>query len=364
MQNVAHVTVRNNYFYLTQNWATSSYGVNDYLACDNLVENNIFQAIAAPLLNNGSCGRVDDYNYAINEFFNDSTFNANSQADHTSGVSHNLFEGNIGDVAYADSIHGSHNFQTHFRNYYTGPQVSCWISSTNTATSVTALATATFGTCLSSLNPIADVAFSRFYNYVGNVLGTTSVNSTYQVNDSTNNAAVYMFGWGDSPVVNDPNVLTTSLRWGNVDSATGFSTSRWCGSTFDTGWGPTCSSTAEIPLFASLASSQQPYANALPSLGDTTAGQPAMPASFIYSAAPSWWPATKAWPPIGPDVSSGNVSGVGGHVYSIPAQDCYTNVMGGPSNGTGTVLTFNAAQCYPTVTVGPAPAMFAKAMFH
>ena len=40
------------------------------------------------------------------------------------------------------------------------------------------------------------------------------------------------------------------------------------------------------------------------------------------------------------------MSGVGGHAYTIPAQDCYSNIMGGPADGTGNVLSFNAATCY------------------
>ena len=31
------------------------------------------------------------------------------------------------------------------------------------------------------------------------------------------------------------------------------------------------------------------------------------PASLYYSCKPSWWPAATAWPPIGPDVASGNL---------------------------------------------------------
>jgi len=38
----------------------------------------------------------------------------------------------------------------------------------------------------------------------------------------------------------------------------------------------------------------------------------------------------------------------------IPARRCY-NAMGGPADGTGAVLTFNAAACYPISAAPSAP---------
>ena len=102
-----------------------------------------------------------------------------------------------------------------------------------------------------------------------------------------------------------------------------------------------------------------------------------LPASFYYRSTPSWWPSGKTWPPIGPDVSSGNLglcnggtypdnmvtsssfctggtfagSDAGGHANSNPAMDCYLNVMGGPPDGSGSALSFNANACYSHSTV-------------
>ena len=67
-----------------------------------------------------------------------------------------------------------------------------------------------------------------------------------------------------------------------------------------------------------------------------------LPTSFYYSSTPSWWPSGKPWPPIGPDVSGGNVSGVNGEVNTIPAEDCYLNTMKGSPNGSGGPYSFNA----------------------
>ena len=61
------------------------------------------------------------------------------------------------------------------------------------------------------------------------------------------------------------------------------------------------------------------------------------------------------YPPIGPDVSGGNITNLGGHAYLNPAANCYFNVMHGPANGSGGALTFSAATCYPTTT-GSTPA--------
>lgn len=113
-----------------------------------------------------------------------------------------------------------------------------------------------------------------------------------------------------------------------------------------------------------------------------------LPASFIYSSMPSWWPSGKAWPDIGPDVTGGNVGQCSGgmnahsevtssqssqctagggtftaleYVVSNPAMDCYFNVLGGSANGTGPPLSFNASSCYSgsgtsTLSGSPNPA--------
>lgn len=322
------ITIRDSYDYLTQNNSSSSYGVEVFDSSDCLIENNIFQAIVSPYMFNGpASGCVADYNFSTLYFYTDSTlYNATSHNDHTAGVDSGLLEGNVGNAVNADVIHGTHNFGTLFRDRWSGPALVAWQSSTNSATSVTKLATGTFAPPNNNLSPVVLNSFTRFDNVIGNVLGTTGTNTGYL----TGTFPVLDLGGGNPgfspPVPNDANVQPTTMIWGNADSATGFASPRF-----------NCS---EVPTGLTN-QFQQFFSNPCPS---TTT----LPPSFVYAAKPSWWPAAKAWPPIGPDVTGGNISGTGGRAYTIPAQDCYLNVMAGPANGVSSVLTFNAANCYGT----------------
>lgn len=321
IQYSARFTIRDSYFFLTQNSVSQSYGFECYGGADGLVENNILQAIAAPEMINGNCsGTVVGYNFSINNFYtNSQNYNASANNQHTAGVDNILFEGNYFNSVYGDVFHGTHHFLTYFRNRATGPQPKCWVSGP--------YASAVYGTCSSNTTPIVLNSFSRFENFIGNILGTTGVNTSYP-------GDIFDLGSGNSngtvTVPSDPNVSPTLMRWGNCDSASGFGSCRFV--------------SGEVP--SALSGTQAPYSNPVP--GSTT-----LPASFYYAAKPSWWPLTKAWPPIGPDVTGGNVSGVSGLAYTIPAQDCYLNTMSGPSDGTGAVLSFNANSCYVVVAQSP-----------
>lgn len=313
VQASARVTVRDSYFFLTNNSVSQSYGVECFQCGDMLVENNIFQAVASPMMvNDGSAGTVYGYNFSINNYYTGaSRYSLAGHNLHTAGNSYLLLEGNYTNQIYGDVFHGSHNFNTYFRNRVTGPQPKCWESGSTYASAV-------FNTCTNNLGAVTLESFTRFTNIVGNVLGTTGTNTAYN--------QVYDIGFGNSngsvTVPADPNTTTTLMRWGNCDSATGFASCK-----FDA---------TEVP--SAITGAKAPYANPVPA-------SQTLPSSFYLLGRPSWFRSVP-YPAIGPDISGGNMANVGGRANIIPAQDCFLNVMGGPSDGTGAVRSFNAATCY------------------
>ncbi len=292
----AHSVVQNNYIYQSQD--SDPYGIQLEIGADNLVQNNIIQQNRSPIVLNGpDTGSVFAYNFTI---LNQSGSNGNwSFWNHSSGIAYDLWEGNVAAGFADDDIHGSHNMITRFRNYFTGHETG------NTG----------------QINPTFEAAYNRYGNLIGNVLGTSSFDDTYQEVSFDNSTSIFILGAGNpgtSPAVpNDAKVMSSAMRWGNYDTVNG--SARFVSS--------------EVP------SGISPYGNPVPS--STT-----LPASFFLSARPGWWPSTKAWPAIGPDVTGGNIANLGGHAYTIPAQDCFLNSMAGPADGSGGVLKFNADTCY------------------
>ncbi|HEX5412876.1 MAG TPA: hypothetical protein VFZ27_13585 [Terriglobia bacterium] len=307
----AHTTIADSYFYGTLNAASQSYGIEVFMASDNLIANNIFQHITAPIMNNGpSSGNVAAYNFSTNDYYAVSlNWMMAATWFHSAGTSMNLFEGNVGAGYTADDIHGTHNFGTAFRNYWTG-----WEPGKSGQTV-----------------PILLYAGSRYFNIIGNVLGNPGYHNNYEsvAPDGSNYAtSIYGLGWSgngstSSGVPNDANVTNTLLRWGNYDVAT--SSVRW--------------DTSEVP------SSISRYSNPVPS-------SKTLPDSFFLSAKPGWWTTpwgSPPWPAIGPDVSGG--PGPGGHAYAIPAELCYDNTS---KDLTG-VLNFSAQGCYSGSAAPTAP---------
>jgi hypothetical protein len=303
-----HATIRDSYFYGTRNAASESYGFESFLSSDTLVENNIYQRISSPRAINGACsGCVISYNLSINNFYSPSASWQQPSEQIHSIEDNMLFEANVGEGIYADNFHGTHHFDTFFRNRYDGFEA-------NNGTTTTA-----------NTSPAILYPYTRYYNVIGNVLGSTGrPHTVYQVvapgHSGNADQAIYQIGTGidtGDATPDDVHSVTSLMRWGNYDVAN--NAVRFVSS--------------EVP------SGLSQFANPVP-------GSQALPASFYYASKPSWWPSGKAWPPIGPDVTGGNIPNVGGFANTIPSQDCYTNVMGGPANGTGSVLSFSASKCY------------------
>jgi hypothetical protein len=459
----SHNVIRDSYAFMTQGLGVQSYGIGGSVNGGLLIENNIMQKIVDPINWDAPCsGCVASYNFAVNQYTLTGTgYMFGMFSWHSAGDAMMLLEGNVGSQSDSDDIHGTHDMNTEFRNYFNGmesnngfaagtvtvnagsgsvawasgatfqngwtstPQeiwiynptsaqyVSYYLNSVNSSNSLSlsrgilsgGSGTVPYfvGTDVNT-DAIHVAAYSRYYNVIGNVLGTPGFHTNYACvapNQTTSpcpylGTTPYDIGYsgnthGESETsgaapYDDPIAASSLLRWGNYDTVTGGV--RWCGNSSDTGWSSTCGSTSEIPT------GDKYYPNSIPTKGDTVAGQPGLPPSFVYSAQPAWWPSAKAWPPIGPDVSSGNIgqctSGnymwskvtnssqcaggtfisasatTGGHAVSIPAMDCYLSTMGGPPDGTGAMLTFNASACYvpQSITSNPPPAPSLTAVAH
>ncbi len=356
-----HSILRDSYMFANQSGASVSYGAELQGAWNNLIENNIFQQItdSDPSCTGPCEGNVISYNFDVhNTYTASNSYIVPPFFQHASGDAYNLWEGNIGPGYAADNIHGTHHFETVYRNTLPGWQNSC-----------------TGGPCLAQTTPISLSAGSRYFNIIGNVLGQPGFHNSYTCAATISNtpcATSYQVGGKDTmiyklnyvqgsyPSINgfclsllcnvfgnyDPQVATTLLRWGNYDVVNNSSQ-----------FNP-----SEVPT--ALAS----YSNPVPSTA-CTASVPC-PNSLFYSLKPAWFGAA-AWPIAGPDVSNGNLgvcsggsyagmaatsasqcsggtlaAAWGSHANANPAMNCYLTVMNGPVDGTGAVLSFSAAACY------------------
>jgi hypothetical protein len=353
--------VRDSYFW---GYSGDSYGVAVDSASDALIEDNIahYYASGTSVFASDCEGCVLDYNFSPGVFSTASGWQGMTQELHAVTL-YTLTEGNIGPGYYGDSFHGTHDLNTLFRNRFDGREQNNGSLTTGETVPV-------------RLNP-----GDRYENIIGNILGTWNGTNLYHTTYASNPSSFSkldssVFGFGVYPEVYsggfsctsgclpiDALSQSTTLLWGNWDVKT--NAVRWCGNSLDTGWSTTCGSSSEVPTGATG------YPNSVPTLGDTIAGLGILPASFIYASAPSWWPAGKAWPFIGPDVTTGNVGQCYGGtastmevttsqssqctagggtftalptVVSNPAMDCYFDQMGGPIGGGGGALNFTCNQ--------------------
>lgn len=360
--------VRDSYFFQAKTHGSSSYAVEFEETSQTLVENNIMQQTVAPVMFGAGTGNVIAYNFDINNYY---TGNGSTPPDvleasassHNSGNEMNLWEGNVGQAIWSDNVWGSSAQTTYFRNAMSGWQVKFPGGAT------------TCGSVLCEQTAFIIRAFNRAYNIIGNVIGQPGYNLTYEMYATSTTAgtggsednSIYSLGWstggfggtnngGCGATLCDPLARTSLMRWDNYDTVN--NTVRQ-------------NSTEGCPASAT-------YVNA----NCTNFGTPTttLPASLYYSSTPSWWPSGKAWPTIGPDISTGNASTCSGgtyaksratsagqctggtlnapsgtsggwasHVVSNPALDCYLTVLSGPPDGSGSVLAFDASTCYTGV---------------
>ena len=302
----SRITVRDSYLYDGQTIHSTSYGFEPYGVSDCLIENNIIDRRTSPFSISGpGSGCVIAYNYTRNQPWDSPTnYQPGSVLFHEAGISHYLLEGNDIATVWHDDIHGTTQFHTFFRNFIggdTGKGGNTQIMQVN--------------------------SYGRFFNLVGNVLGRSGYYTSYAAGSG---ASIYDLGRSPgSPVPADALVAATMFRWGNYDTVTG--AARWC-----TGATSPCTA-SEVP--SSAANFPQP----VPSTQT-------LPASFYLAGKPAWFNAVP-FPPIGPDVTGGNIAGYSGHAYKIPARLCYENTA---KDANGAMVAFNAATCYGSgSTVSP-----------
>lgn len=304
-----NITVRDSYFWGGKDHSQESYGVNPYGASNILVENNIFQYVTSPIVNEGSEGSVFAYNYSIDDFFIDGTWAQASWYTHSQGNSFLLWESNDGFGLDLDNYHGPAFFNTVFRNRAVGKE----------------------GITTSQTVPIMMYSYNRYHNLIGNVLGDNAYHTTYQSragldSSASCNFSIYAIGWGGNcgssggNPINDSLTNTTLMRWGNYDTVN--DASRFV--------------SAEVP------SGISPYPNPVPSTQ-------ALPATFYLDGKPQFYFLNNVpWPTIGPDVTGGSEPNVGGHNAKIPARRCFENTMGGAFGQRTSARPFNAQSCYGT----------------
>lgn len=342
-----HCSVLDSYFYKTNTSASVNYGVEEIPGSDVLIQNNVFEQIQAPYPSDGSCsGCVMAYNFDVNNTFDSGggvfTWFNQSGFPHAVGDEHILYEGNFGAGIYSDNFHGTHHFQTIFRNAYDGYQKNNGFNPTG------------------GMTPLVLNAHSRFYNAIGNVLGSTILpHNVYEntTSDPHSGNDIFDVGIGNT-IPNDPDTTRTFLRWGNYTVV------------------PQASDT---PANSGVRFVASEVPSAITNFSSPVPTSTALPPSFYLSAEPTWWPASTPWPPIGPDVTNGNVlictsgsqsntyvlssgqcpagsttAAWAGHANAIPSMSCFLNVMKGNPDGTGSVLTFSASTCYgQTVVTNP-----------
>lgn len=373
MLQVSHISVVDNYIYNIGMHTTCSggncdpWGIKDNEGTYDLFQNNIVQDVRVCAANGDgpATGDVTAYNFCVyNEDGGEQVWQSFVQ--HSGGDDLDLYEGNIGPQYDLDQVHGSHLGNVAFRNFFEGwescSQANCGGGTKNQVT-----------------NGILDLNFDRYNSFVANVVGPYPPNTPtqYQILNASGyynfSLTPYVMGAGNqgsTPTMPaDPIASQTAMRWGNYDFFN--SAALYC-----TGSGSGTPAAKCIEDERGIDTSQ--YA------GMTTPSS-SFPASFYLSSQPSWWTSGIPFPPIGPDISGGNLgvclgtlntrgqfagvpatsasqcagqgiaaSGLAGKVNAIPAMNCYLNTMNGPPDGvTSGPLSFSRTACYGSNSAPP-----------
>jgi Pectate lyase superfamily protein len=270
-----------------------------------LIENNILRRMhVSIMLNWGAAGNVVAYNYSANDF-DQSAYNVvmGDLSMHGSHPMFNLYEGNIATSFHPDGIWGSNSHNTVFRNWLVGTTKICMPLSGRGAERTDS----TWWAC--QANRACNVDFAgRFYNIVGNAVGSTDLLNVTSYNNGTHNIpSVRMI---IAPQYRSYDATTYCYCFGYSEAS-------------DDGSSGTYPEDNRLPFTTALLHGNYDFTSDS-IVWDPSITDHALPASLYLSAKPAWW-CGAPWPPIGPDVS--------GYVNDIPAKlrfeglPCVASVM-------------------------------------
>lgn len=368
----ANTTIQNTYAYHS-NGHPDAYAFRTTCADSDLILNNVIQQWKNSFAHDGpAVATVVAYNYSINQIIpSPSDFMWGSFWTHSAGDDYMLREGNMGDQAQDDNVHGTHMDQSSLRNFFWGFE-SC----KNGATGANNCGGFTAKTSASTA--FVESSGVRYSNNIGNVLGTPGFTTNYQSTAAFSANAAWNVGGGNGVVglPADPLVLSTMLMWSNWDVVNQVIMD--------------CTA-LHTPVAACTEDDRGTTAPTYPGLSSPST---TIPPSFLFNVVakagcgtgiPFWKNANTGtcpqWPPIGPSVASGNVKmctgtlnttaqaglpttdptlcGSGavstqwaGMVNANPAMQCYINAGGLPDGTNATILAIDPAACWSNDSAG------------
>jgi hypothetical protein len=208
MWNCLRPEVRHNYLHDTG--VADRYGIHTRMVAGLLCEDNIMNGHSTMLMVNGVSGSVYAYNYGVNLDGNTGlSFMVAGILTHGGTPNMVLFEGNWAPEIQLDTQWQNSAYMVGFRNRLTGKRDN--------------------GTAANNVQAVAVMELHHHATFIGNVLGTSGMHTTYQ-DDGTGSPChdghrVWFIGTrsgGDCGTSNyDPASLSTLIRAVNWDSANG-----------------------------------------------------------------------------------------------------------------------------------------------
>lgn len=328
----ARCEIRNNYVYGNSTSSTQNYGILYIQACDALIINNITQRLSGALTSATGCGNVLGYNYSVEAASVIATDWMQRSVQPHGPDSFILVEGNDINGYLSDNLHGASAMHTLVRNMIHGTDDIANKTANNGA--------------------ISPTAYRRGTNAVGNVLGKNGYQTVYQhcapptsgcstaVGATGTDDGIYIIGYANTYASSgqasyDPVTVTSMVRWGNYDT---------------------------VNDAARFVSGEVAPAGALTYMPAVSVpATQTIPSTFFLSELDrvNWWGSpygTVPYPPIGPDVSGGDIANVGGKAYKIPARLCWENMADDPAfSAPNNVRVFSASTCYTAISGDTTP---------